>query len=86
MPQLTIHCTFPNSSLAPTCVTFRISPCYGFVNAAEAHDWFLAMMQEHEEFEVETDEPGERGWGFGVILCVRCLRSRSPPSSRFLDS
>ena len=21
--------------------------------------WFLSMMQEHEEFEVETDEPGE---------------------------
>ena len=25
----------------------------------EAHDWFLDMMREHEEFEVETDEPGE---------------------------
>ncbi len=28
-------------------------------SAREAHDWFLTMMQEHEEFEVETDEPGE---------------------------
>ena len=32
---------------------------YGIRTAREAHDWFLAMMREHEEFEVETDEPGE---------------------------
>ncbi len=25
----------------------------------EAHDWFLKMMREHEEFEVETDVAGE---------------------------
>jgi len=24
-----------------------------------AHDWFLGMMRTHDEFEVETDEPGE---------------------------
>ena len=24
-----------------------------------AHDWFMRMMAEHEEFEVETDEAGE---------------------------
>ena len=24
-----------------------------------AHDWFLLMMREHEEFEVETDRAGE---------------------------
>ena len=23
------------------------------------HDWFLRMMREHEEFEVETDKAGE---------------------------
>ncbi len=23
------------------------------------HDWFLEMMREHEEFEVETDRAGE---------------------------
>jgi len=23
------------------------------------HDWFLGMMREHEEFEVETDKAGE---------------------------
>ena len=27
--------------------------------AREAHDWFLLMMREHEEFEVETDKAGE---------------------------
>ena len=29
------------------------------LTALEAHDWFLGMMRDHEEFEVETDEPGE---------------------------
>ena len=38
---------------------FRLSPRYGIRNAREAHDWFLSMMREHEEFEVETDEAGE---------------------------
>ena len=27
--------------------------------AREAHDWFLLMMREHEEFKVETDRAGE---------------------------
>ncbi len=40
-------------------MTFGLSPRYGIHNAREAHDWFLEMMREHEEFEVETDEPGE---------------------------
>ena len=36
-----------------------LSPSYGILEAREAHDWFLCMMREHEEFEVETDQPGE---------------------------
>ena len=48
-----------NSSLEPTCVSFRLSPRYGIDSARDAHDWFLYMMQEHEEFEVETDQAGE---------------------------
>ena len=34
-------------------------PRYGLLTAREAHDWFLRMMREHKEFEVETDRPGE---------------------------
>ena len=45
--------------MEPTCVSFCLSPRYGIRTAREAHDWFLRMMQQHEEFEVETDEPGE---------------------------
>ena len=45
--------------MEPTCVSFRLSPRYGIHTARDAHDWFLAMMREHEEFEVETDQPGE---------------------------
>ena len=58
-PQLTIHCTYPNTSLPPTCVTFGLSSEYGLKSAREAHDWFLGMIEEHEEFEVETDQAGE---------------------------
>jgi hypothetical protein len=41
--------------MPPTVVTFRLSRFYRIQNALEAHDWFLSMMREHEEFEVETD-------------------------------
>ena len=37
----------------------RLSPSYGIHTAREAHDWFLEMMAEHEEFELETDRAGE---------------------------
>ena len=46
-------------SSPPSEVSFRLSPSYGIDTAREAHDWFLRMITEHEEFEVETDEPGE---------------------------
>ncbi len=59
IPWLTIRCEYPDNYLEPTCVSFRLSPSYGIRTAREAHDWFLRMMQEHEEFEVVTDEPGE---------------------------
>ncbi len=36
-----------------------MSPSYGFLTARDAHAWFLKMMHEHEEFEVETDRAGE---------------------------
>ena len=40
-------------------MSFRLSPRYGIRTGREAHDWFLSMMQEQEEFEVETDRTGE---------------------------
>ena len=42
-----------------TEVTFRLSPSYGLTTGHEANEWFLEMMRKYEEFEVETDEPGE---------------------------
>ena len=39
----------------PDEVSFRLSPSYGLLTARDAHDWFLKMMAEHEEFGVETD-------------------------------
>jgi len=40
-------------------VTFRLSPSYGLTTGHEANEWFIDMLRDHEEFEVETDEPGE---------------------------
>ena len=54
-PRLTVRCEYPDTDLPPTEVTFRLSPSYGLHTALEVHDWFLCMMREHEEFEVETD-------------------------------
>ena len=58
-PRLTLRCEYPDLGLEPTQVTFRLSPSYGIYSASEAHEWFLRMMQEYEEFEVETDQPGK---------------------------
>ena len=58
-PRLTIRCEYPDTDLPPTEVTFGLSPAYDIRNAHEANEWFLEMMHQYEEFEVETDEPGE---------------------------
>ncbi len=58
-PHLTIRCEYPDTDMPPTEVSFRLSPRYGLHTAHAAHEWFLDMMHEHEEFEVETDVPGE---------------------------
>ncbi len=63
-PQLTVHCTYPGTELPPTSVTFGLSPEYGIHTASEAHDWFLRMMEEHDEFEVETDQAREEAMPF----------------------
>ncbi len=58
-PCLTVLCEYPDGSSPPSEVSFRLSPSYGVHTAREAHEWFLLMMRSHDEFEVETDEPGE---------------------------
>ena len=58
-PRLTVRCEYPDTDMAATVVSFGLSPSYGIHNARDAHDWFLRMVREHEEFEVETDTPGE---------------------------
>ena len=58
-PRLTIRCEYPDTDLPPTEVTFRLSTSYGLTTGHEANEWFIDMMPEHEEFEVETDRAGE---------------------------
>ena len=55
-PRLTVRCEYPNTGMAPTEV---MSSSYGIHTARDAHEWFLGMMAENEEFEVETDVAGE---------------------------
>ena len=59
LPRLSVRCEYPNTAMAPTEVTFGISPRYGLLTALEAHEWFIRTMREHEEFEVETERAGE---------------------------
>ena len=58
-PHLTVRCEYPDTGMAPTEVTFGVSPRYGIHTGREAHEWFPMMMRNCEEFGVETDEPGE---------------------------
>ena len=58
-PHITIRCEYPGCCSPPDEVSFRLSPRYGLGSAREAHDWFLAMLRNCEEFEVETDKAGE---------------------------
>ena len=58
-PRLTVRCEYPDTGSEPTEVTFCLSPSYGILTARETHEWFIDMMREHEEFEVETDRAGE---------------------------
>ena len=50
--------------MPPTKVTFGLSPLYGIHGARDAHDWFLRMMREHEEFKVQTDRAEEAAMPF----------------------
>ncbi len=59
IPRLTVRCEYPDTDMPPTEVTFRFSPSYGLTTGHEANEWFLDLMYEYEEFEVETDRVGE---------------------------
>ncbi len=56
-PRLTVRCEYPD--MPPTEVTFSLSPSYGLTTEHEVNEWFIDMLRDHEEFEIETDEPGE---------------------------
>ncbi len=45
-------------------MTFRLSPSYGLTTGHEANEWFIDMLRDHEEFEIETDVPGEPPFWF----------------------
>lgn len=72
-PRLTIRCEYPDEGMAPSEVTFGLSRRYGIHTAREVHDWFLEMMREHEEFEVETDKPGELPIPFFSVTVTRVV-------------
>ena len=58
-PRLTVRCEYPDTDMAPTVVTFGPSPRYGLHTARDAHEWFIGLVRERDEFEVETDKAGE---------------------------
>ncbi len=54
-PRLTVRCEYPDTDMLPTVVTFRFSPSYGLLTSRDAHEWFVGLLRERDEFEVETD-------------------------------
>ncbi len=44
-PRFTVRCEYPDTGMAPTEVTFGLSPRCGIHTARETQDWFLEMMQ-----------------------------------------
>ena len=77
-PRLTVRCEYPDTGMPPTEVTFGLSPSYGIHTAREAHDWFLQMTREHEEFEVETDRAGELPMPFWSETVRLVVVSKTP--------
>ncbi len=71
----------------PSEVTFGLSPSYGIHTARDAHEWFMRVMREHEEFEVETDKEGEPPLSFWTELpCFSsCQESTAITSTNRLD-
>ena len=53
-PHLTVLCCVPGPHWPHV-----VSPSYGLTTGHEVRDWFLEMMHDNEEFEVETDRLGE---------------------------
>ena len=76
--------------MAPTEVSFGLSPSYGIHGARDAHDWFLRMMHEHEEFEVSTEiSRVTETWEPNRSVLVSRLGSSPPaknPRKKELDS
>ncbi len=69
-PHLTVRCEYPDTDMPPTVVTFGLSLSYGLSTGHEANEWFLEMMYQHEEFEVETDRAGQ----WPVPFCSETVR------------
>ena len=57
-PRLTVRCQYPDTDMAPTVVTFGLSPSYGISTARDGHEWFIGLVRDRDEFEVETDGVG----------------------------
>ena len=79
------HCSHPGLPLAhrirntpPSEVTFRLSPSYGLTTGHEANEWFIEMMHDYEEFEVETDKAGESPLPFCSVTVRRVAVDRLP--------
>ncbi len=69
-PRLTVLCVYPDMSSPPSEVSFRLSPSYGLTTGHEANEWFIDMLRDHEEFEVETDVAGE----WPIPVCSETVR------------
>ena len=81
-PHLTVRCEYPDTDLTPTEVTFGLAPSYGLRTARDAQVWFLGLMHDHEEFEVETDKAEEPPLSFWSETVRRGTHFRATKSGQ----
>ena len=58
-PRLSVRREYPDQGSPPSEVSFRALALLRHLYSHEAHEWFIDMLREHEEFEVATDRADE---------------------------
>ena len=71
--------------IEPRSCDSRFASAYRLLTAREAHDWFLQMMREHEQFEVETDKAGEWPVPFWSETVKQVVTFRYPKTIRHYE-
>ncbi len=65
-PRLTVRCEYPDTDMAPTVVTFGLSPSYGLLTARDAQAWLLRLMRTTRSSRLRRTSQGSSRFRFGL--------------------